>query len=84
MLAELADADGAYGTLNPELLAAAPRLRWLQVREGDKLLSLALPLPFCQRLMPLLVVLQCPAAAPVGSFFFPELVSRYWTRSAAL
>jgi phosphoglycerate dehydrogenase-like enzyme len=27
---ELADADGAFGTMTPELLAAAPNLRWLQ------------------------------------------------------
>lgn len=27
---ELADADAAYGTMTPELLAAAPNLRWLQ------------------------------------------------------
>jgi phosphoglycerate dehydrogenase-like enzyme len=27
---ELADADACYGTLTPELLAAAPRLRWCQ------------------------------------------------------
>lgn len=44
---ELADADAAYGTLTPELLAAAPNLRWL----------------------------QCPAAAPVGNYYFPELVA---------
>eukprot|EP01045_Picozoa_sp_COSAG04_P018158 COSAG04_NODE_1660_length_6022_cov_5.271146_5_plen_343_part_00 len=44
---ELADADGAYGTLTPELLAAAPNLQWL----------------------------QCPAAAPVGDYYFDELVA---------
>jgi lactate dehydrogenase-like 2-hydroxyacid dehydrogenase len=44
---ELVDADAAYGTLTPELLAAAPKLRWL----------------------------QCPAAAPVGNYYFPELVA---------
>lgn len=44
---ELADAHAAYGTLTPELLAAAPKLRWL----------------------------QCPAAAPVGNYYFPELVA---------
>lgn len=44
---ELADADAAYGTLTPTLLAAAPKLRWL----------------------------QCPAAAPVGNYYFPELVA---------
>ena len=27
---ELAAADAAFGTMNPELLAAAPKLRWLQ------------------------------------------------------
>ena len=27
---ELADADAAFGTMTPELLAAAPKLRWLQ------------------------------------------------------
>ena len=27
---ELADADAAFGTMNPELIAAAPKLRWLQ------------------------------------------------------
>jgi phosphoglycerate dehydrogenase-like enzyme len=44
---ELADADAAYGTLTPALLAAAPRLQWL----------------------------QCPAAAPVGNYYFDELVA---------
>ena len=44
---ELSDADAAYGTLTPELLAASPKLRWL----------------------------QCPAAAPVGNYYFPELVA---------
>ena len=29
-LKELSDADAAYGTLTPELIAAAPKLRWLQ------------------------------------------------------
>ena len=29
-LKELADADAAYGTMTPELIAAAPKLRWLQ------------------------------------------------------
>ena len=29
-LKELADADAAYGTMTPELIAAAPNLRWLQ------------------------------------------------------
>lgn len=29
-LSELADADAAFGTLTPELLAAAPGLKWLQ------------------------------------------------------
>ena len=29
-LKELADADAAYGTMNPEMVAAAPNLRWLQ------------------------------------------------------
>lgn len=29
-IAELADADAAFGTMNPRLLAAAPKLRWLQ------------------------------------------------------
>ncbi len=28
--AELADADAAFGTMNPRLVAAAPNLRWLQ------------------------------------------------------
>ncbi len=27
---ELADADAAFGTMDPELMAAAPKLRWLQ------------------------------------------------------
>ena len=29
-LKEIADADAAYGTMTPELVAAAPNLRWLQ------------------------------------------------------
>ncbi|NQW21649.1 MAG: D-2-hydroxyacid dehydrogenase [Chloroflexi bacterium] len=29
-LKELPDADAAYGTMTPELIAAAPKLRWLQ------------------------------------------------------
>ncbi len=29
-VAELADADAAFGTMNPRLIAAAPKLRWLQ------------------------------------------------------
>jgi phosphoglycerate dehydrogenase-like enzyme len=29
-LRELADADAAFGTMTPELVAAAPKLRWLQ------------------------------------------------------
>ena len=29
-IAELADADAAFGTMNPKLVAAAPKLRWLQ------------------------------------------------------
>src|SRR5437899_12217533 len=46
-LPALASADAAFGVLTPELLAAAPRLRWL----------------------------QAPAAAPLGDFFFDELVA---------
>ena len=30
VLRELADADAAFGTMDPELIAAAPNLRWLQ------------------------------------------------------
>jgi phosphoglycerate dehydrogenase-like enzyme len=29
-VAELADADAAFGTMNPRMVAAAPKLRWLQ------------------------------------------------------
>ena len=29
-VAELANADAAFGTMNPRLVAAAPKLRWLQ------------------------------------------------------
>ena len=29
-VSELADADAAFGTMNPRLVAAAPKLRWLQ------------------------------------------------------
>lgn len=31
MLEELADAEGIIGTVNPEIMKAAPRLRWVQV-----------------------------------------------------
>ena len=46
-LSALKDAHGAFGTLDPELLAAAGKLEWL----------------------------NCSAAGPSPSFYFPELVA---------
>ena len=34
MLAEVADADGIIGTINPQIMKAAPNLKWVQVHQA--------------------------------------------------